>query len=87
MINYRERIVRRAARTAARQTMLLKRVNNAYGDAANTERRNITFTEAMEALDSINRRQSVYNQGNAAPIVQAIPQVVSGIYNNMNEGR
>ena len=41
----------------------------------------------MEALDSINRRQSVYNQGNAAPIVQAIPQVVSGIYNNMNEGR
>jgi|TARA_Y100001973_G_C5169488_1_gene318167 hypothetical protein len=87
MTNYRERIVRRAARTAARQTMLLKRVNDAFGETANTERRDITFTEAMEALDSITRRQSVYNQTNAAPIVQAIPQVVSGVYRNMNEGR
>ena len=45
MPNYRERIVRRAARTAARQTMLLQRVNAAFGETPAAEERSESFYE------------------------------------------
>ena len=87
MTNYRERIVRRAARTAARQTMLLKRVNEAFGDIPTAADRTEKFRRMVEEYDSLNNKRSVYNQPTVAPIVQSIPTVIADIYGNMNEGR
>ena len=87
MPNYRERIVRRAARTAARQTMLLQRVNTAFGETPAAEERSESFYEIAARLDRINNIQSVRQQQEAMAIVDSIPSTIQRIQSDMSGGQ
>jgi hypothetical protein len=77
MTDYRERLVRRAARTAARETMLLQRVNNAFSKSVEAVQRSKSFAEIAADLDTLRLKQSVYSQEITQPIIEAMPGIIS----------
>jgi hypothetical protein len=83
MTDYRERLVRRAARTAARQTMILQRVNNAFSESVEARRRSLSLEDIAANFDTLNRAQSVYVQNQAQPIIRQLPNVISQAHDMM----
>jgi hypothetical protein len=87
MTDYRERLVRRAARTAARQTMILQRVNDAFSESIESERRGRSLGDIAADLDALRLAQSVYNQSQTQPIIEQIPSIIGQTRNMMDGGR
>jgi|TARA_R110002020_G_scaffold9613_1_gene37721 hypothetical protein len=87
MTDYRERLVRRAARTAARQTSLLTRVNDAFSESAAAQARSESLGDIAMRLDALKQAQSVYLQEQARPIVERLPTIIQQTHDELGGRR
>jgi hypothetical protein len=79
-----ERVVRRAARTAARQTALISKMNQSFGDPLGGAERDRQFARLMNEYDALpgnlqDRRWS--------PFVNEVDDIVSDIIADITRGQ
>ena len=75
-----ERLIRRSARVAARQTMLIRSVNQRFGSDTHSPQRDKTLTQIALDYDSL---PFALDRSRWSPFTSSTSQVVSGIVQNM----
>tara|TARA_R100000655_G_scaffold48384_2_gene85806 strand:- start:1561 stop:1830 length:270 start_codon:yes stop_codon:yes gene_type:complete len=78
-----ERLVRRAARTAARETMLIRSINERFGVAAAAEARNREFERIARQYDMLPRN---LNSDGWSPFVSSTSPIVNQIIQDLSGG-
>ena len=78
-----ERLVRRAARTAARETMLIQSINERFGVAAAAEARNLEFERIVRLYDALPNNLSSQRW---SPFINSTTGVANQIIQDLERG-
>lgn len=79
-----ERVVRRAARVAARQTALINNMNKRFGDPLGAMERDREFERIIQRYDSLP--SDITNQ-RWSPFVNDTGTIVNNVINNLTQGQ
>ena len=77
-----ERVVRRAARAAARQTALINNMNKRFGDPLGAAQRELEFNRLLAGYDSLPR--NIRDQ-RWEPFVGGVDDIVNNTISNMTQ--
>jgi hypothetical protein len=79
-----ERLIRRSARIAARQTMLIRSINQRFSSDTHSSRRDKTLTQIASNYDAL---PLALNRPQWSPFTDSTSNVVNGIVQNMKGSR